>query len=117
MLQARGSSLKVENAGVSGDTAEGMLRRLSSAVPEDTKIVILQLGAGNDLSRGHSRAEYETSMAKIVQQLRGRGIRVINAHPFVSAAQAAGLVQQDHIHLNADGHRRVATRLLASLLD
>jgi lysophospholipase L1-like esterase len=45
MLQARGSGLRVTNAGVYGDTTGGMLSRLSSAVPDGTKIVIVQFGA------------------------------------------------------------------------
>jgi acyl-CoA thioesterase-1 len=117
MLKEHGSTLRVTNAGVSGDTAEGMLRRLSSAVPEGTKTVILQLGAGNDLQRGYSRAEYQSSMKKIAQELRSRGIRTIDAHPLVNAARGSGLVQADHIHLDAAGHRRVATQLLDSLRD
>ena len=54
MLQARGSGLRVTNAGVSGDTTGGMLARLSSDVPEGTRIVILQFG-GNDFRRNNSQ--------------------------------------------------------------
>ena len=48
ILRARGRPMTVRNAGISGDTTGGMLARLSSAVPEGTKIVILQI-AGNDM--------------------------------------------------------------------
>src|SRR4029079_9292929 len=47
MLQARGSTLRVTNEGVSGDTTGEMLARLASAVPDGTKIVILQFGTND----------------------------------------------------------------------
>src|ERR1700704_1124642 len=104
MLQARGSSLRVTNAGVSGDTTGGMLARLSSAVPDGTKIVILQFG-GND--RGKTSLEmHQANIASIQQQLRKRGIRIVQADGLVRSAWAAGLVQPDHIHLTAEGCRR-----------
>src|SRR5437762_13228943 len=45
MLAAKGRNVRVTNAGISGDTNAGMLARLDSAVPEGTKIVLLdQIG-------------------------------------------------------------------------
>ena len=47
MLAAKGRNVHVTNAGISGDTNAGMLARLDSAVPEGTKIVLLdQYGGG-----------------------------------------------------------------------
>jgi acyl-CoA thioesterase-1 len=114
MLQARGSSLRVTNAGVSGDTTGGMLARLSRVVPDGTKIVILQFG-GNDLRRNISPAARQANIASIQQELRKRGIRMVQADGLVRSAQAAGLVQPDHIHLTAEGYRRVAAQLLPSI--
>jgi acyl-CoA thioesterase I len=114
MLQARGSSLRVTNAGVYGDTTSGMLARLSSAVPEGTKIVILQFG-GNDFRQGNPPVARQANIASIQQQLRNRGIRIIQADGLVRSAWAAGLVQPDHIHLTAEGYRRVAAQLLPSI--
>jgi acyl-CoA thioesterase-1 len=113
MLQARGSGLRVTNAGVFGDTTDGMLARLSNAVPDGTKIVILQFG-GND--RGKiSLATRQANIATIQQQLRKRGIRIVQADGLVRSAWAAGLVQPDHVHLTAEGYRRVAAQLLPSI--
>jgi acyl-CoA thioesterase-1 len=114
MLQARGSGLRVTNAGVYGDTTGGMLARLSSAVPDGTKIVILQFG-GNDFRRNTSPAMRQANIASIQQQLRKRGIRLVQADGLVQSAWAAGLVQADHIHLTAEGYRRVAAQLLPSI--
>ena len=113
MLRARGSGLRVTNAGVSGDTTDGMVARLSSAVPDGTKIVILQFG-GND--RGKiSLAMRQANIANIQQQLRKRGIRIVQADGLVLSARAAGLVQPDQVHLTAEGYRRVAVQLLPSI--
>jgi acyl-CoA thioesterase I len=40
ILRARGSGVHVVNAGINGDTTEGMLRRLDQAVPKGTSAVI-----------------------------------------------------------------------------
>lgn len=51
MLRVRGVDVTIINAGIAGDTTEHMIARLGTAVPRNTKIVILQQG-GNDLRRG-----------------------------------------------------------------
>jgi len=114
MLQARGSSLRVTNAGINGDTTGGMLARLSSAVPEGTKIVILQFG-GNDFRRNAPPEMRQANIASIQQELRKRGIRMVQADGLVRSARAAGLVQPDGVHLTAEGYRRVAAQLLPSI--
>ena len=48
LLRKKGIAANVINAGVNGDVTAGMLRRIDSAVPKGTDIVILQPG-GNDL--------------------------------------------------------------------
>src|SRR5205814_2777634 len=60
ILRARGRPMSVGNAGISGDTTGGMLARLSRAVPEGNKIVILQIG-GNDAMRGMSFANEQVN--------------------------------------------------------
>nr|WP_233026462.1 GDSL-type esterase/lipase family protein [Rhodopseudomonas boonkerdii] len=114
ILQAKGSRTTVSNAGVSGDTTAGMLSRLSSAVPEGTKVVILQFG-GNDNRRGISPAQRQANIASIQQQLRARGIKTIQADGYVKAALQSGMAQSDHIHLSVAGHQRVAAQLASSV--
>jgi acyl-CoA thioesterase-1 len=115
MLEAKGSRMRVANAGISGDTTTGMLARLSSEVPEGTKIVILQFGT-NDLRRGnYDPAVRQANMANIEQQLRARGIRIVHADNFVWGALRAGLKQSDGTHLTVEGHRKVAAQLLPSI--
>ncbi|WP_347337183.1 GDSL-type esterase/lipase family protein [Bradyrhizobium lablabi] len=42
ILRAKGANVRVVNAGINGDTTEGMLRRLDQVVPKGTSAVILQ---------------------------------------------------------------------------
>jgi acyl-CoA thioesterase I len=114
MLRAKGRPMSVSNAGISGDTTGGMLARLSSAVPQGTRIVILQI-AGNDAMKGMSPANAAANRAEIRRQLHARGIRTIEADGLVQSALRSGLRQADGVHMTAEGHRRVAQQLAASI--
>jgi acyl-CoA thioesterase I len=114
ILRAKGRPMSVSNAGVSGDTTAGMLARLSSAVPPGTKIVILQI-AGNDALKGMSAAAAAANRAEIRRQLHARGIRTVEADGYVLSARRSGLRQPDGIHMTAEGQRRVAEQLAASI--
>jgi acyl-CoA thioesterase-1 len=114
ILRAKGRPMSVSNAGVSGDTTGGMLARLSGAVPPGTSIVILQI-AGNDAMKGMSAAAAAANRAEIRRQLHARGIRTIEADGYVQSAVRSGLRQPDGIHMTAEGHRRVAQQLAASI--
>jgi acyl-CoA thioesterase-1 len=112
ILRARGRPMSVSNAGVSGDTTGGMLSRLSSAVPQGTRIVILQI-AGNDAMKGMSPVNAAANRAEIRRELHARGIRTIEADGYVQSAVRSGLRQADGIHMTAEGHRRVAQQIAA----
>jgi acyl-CoA thioesterase-1 len=114
ILRAKSRPMSVSAAGVSGDTTGGMLARLLGAVPAGTKIVILQI-AGNDAMKGMSATAAAANRAEIRRQLHARGIRTIEADGYVMAALRSGLRQADGIHMTAEGHRRVAEQLAASI--
>lgn len=114
ILRAKGRPMSVSAAGVSGDTTGGMLARLASAVPPGTRIVILQI-AGNDAMKGMSPVAAAANRAEIRRQLHARGIRTIEADGYVMSALRSGLRQADGIHMTAEGHRRVAEQLAASI--
>jgi acyl-CoA thioesterase-1 len=114
ILRAKGRPMSVSAAGVSGDTTGGMLARLPGAVPAGTRIVILQI-AGNDAMKGMSATAAAANRAEIRRQLHARGIRTIEADGYVMAALRSGLRQADGIHMTAEGHRRVAEQLAASI--
>jgi acyl-CoA thioesterase-1 len=83
-----------------------MLRRLDSAVPKGTDIVILQPG-GNDLRFGFSKEQRAANIAAMVKRLRARDIRVIVFDPEIPA----DFYQWDHIHFNAAAHAKIAAKL------
>jgi acyl-CoA thioesterase I len=120
MLRARGYDARVINAGVSGDTPQGMLSRLGSAVPEGTRVVILNPG-GNDLrgcrrargGRCATREEHDATVGQIVGHLRSRGISVVMAR-FGGMSQENR--QADARHLTPEAHRAVASRLLPQVV-
>ena len=51
LLRKRGIKANVTNAGIPGDVTAGMLRRLDSAVPAGTNVVILQPGSFVNVER------------------------------------------------------------------
>ena len=77
-LRAKGISVEISNAGVSGDPATGGLARLDWSVPEGTEAVIVELGA-NDTMRGIDPKVTRQALEEIVRRLRGRGIAVLLA--------------------------------------
>jgi acyl-CoA thioesterase-1 len=116
MLRAKGSSAHITNAGVYGDTTGQVLARLSSAVPDGTKVVILGIGAFNDVRTGGTVAVARANIATVKKQLAGRGIKVVDALGIMmSVGHQPGMLQADHVHLTTEGHRRVAMQLAGSV--
>jgi acyl-CoA thioesterase-1 len=77
-LDTEGYEFEVVNAGVSGDTSAGGLRRLDWALEGDTRILIIALGA-NDGLRGLSVADMKQNLSRIIERAKGKGIVVILA--------------------------------------
>lgn len=80
LIQARldmeGYSYEVVNAGVSGDTSAGGLRRLEWALEGDVDVLVVELGA-NDGLRGLPVAQMKQNLDQIVARAKERGIAVI----------------------------------------
>ena len=111
LLRKQGIDANVTNSGVLLDRTSGMLRRLDSAVPEGTDIVILQPG-GNDLRFFGTKEERTANIAAMVNRLSARGIRVIVYDPEPIPPDA---YQWDRIHFNAEAHAKIAARLAAQI--
>ncbi len=77
-LTQLGHDVKIDNAGVSGDTASAGLARLDWAVPDGTQGVILELGA-NDALRGIDPSVTEKALDEILTKLGQRDIQVLLA--------------------------------------
>lgn len=110
LLQARGLSVRVVNAGISGHTTGQMLARLETSVPEGTRVVLLQPGS-NDKRKGFSDAERERNIEMIQEKLIARGVRVIRVAAAFERARP-GNVQADSTHFTTAGHEIVARHLV-----
>ena len=77
-LTTRGYRYEVINAGVSGETTAGGLRRLPWILKSSPDIVILELG-GNDGLRGLSLSETRSNLEVIIRGLSKAKVRVVLA--------------------------------------
>jgi acyl-CoA thioesterase I len=78
VLEARGRKIVIENAGVSGDTAQAGLDRLDWSIGDGVDGVIVELGA-NDALRGLDPAQTRTALDAIIMRLKARRIPVMLA--------------------------------------
>jgi acyl-CoA thioesterase-1 len=78
ILRREGYRYRVVNAGVSGDTTAGGLRRVDWVLRARPVVAIVALGA-NDGLRGLSVAEMRANLERIVRRLQESGARVLVA--------------------------------------
>ena len=126
MLRADGFNVQVINAGVDGDTTNGMLLRMDSVVPPGTKVTIVQPGGNDFQSRKHglSVEQHLANIEAIVSRLRAQRIQVVLCGDSDAVAALArrydaislSCYDRSHLvdgqHLDPAGHRIVAGRLL-----
>jgi acyl-CoA thioesterase-1 len=77
-LDDDGYEYEIVNAGVSGDTTAGGLRRLDWALEGDVRILVVALG-GNDALRGLSIDDMRRNLETIIERARSRGVKVLLA--------------------------------------
>jgi acyl-CoA thioesterase-1 len=111
LLREKGFDVAVLNAGINGDTTDRMLGRLDHAVPEGTRIVILQPG-GNDRRKGYEPLRAD-NIREIERRLAARNVRVVMLE---NAAFGRFPHQNDGEHLTADGYRQLAEHLLPEVV-
>jgi acyl-CoA thioesterase-1 len=75
-IDREGLGFEVVNAGVSGDTSAGGLRRLDWALDGDVRVLVVELG-GNDGLRGLPPEELKKNLTAIVQAARERHLAVL----------------------------------------
>jgi acyl-CoA thioesterase-1 len=75
-LKAAGFDYQVINAGVSGDTSAGGLRRLDWSLQGDVRVLIVALGA-NDGLRGLPPSELQSNLDTIASTAQKRHVRVL----------------------------------------
>lgn len=94
-ITAAGLPFTIVNAGVSGDTTAGGLRRLDWTLSRPTAVLIVALG-GNDGLRGISPKQTEENLTGIVQRARAKfpAIKVIVAGMEMPANMGPDFVAQ-----------------------
>jgi acyl-CoA thioesterase I len=112
LLNAQGCRIRVQNAGVAGDTTSGMLRRLPASLAKDTKVLILQPG-GNDARRGDG-ANTQDNIARIQSYAKERNVTVIMLDRLGSIAGSYRL--PDGQHYSAEGHAAFAAYLAPQVM-
>jgi acyl-CoA thioesterase-1 len=75
-LEARGRRIVIQNAGVSGDTAQAGLDRLDWSIGDGVDGVIVELGA-NDALRGLDPSQTKAALDAILTRLKQRGLPVL----------------------------------------
>lgn len=75
-LDAEGYRYDVVNAGVSGDTSAGGLRRLAWSLDGDVRVLVVALGA-NDGMRGLSPDEMRKNLSAILERAQAQGVTII----------------------------------------
>ncbi|MEO8352840.1 MAG: arylesterase [Chthoniobacteraceae bacterium] len=102
----------VVNAGVSGDTTAGGLRRVNWALANGADVLIVALG-GNDGLRGISPDQTAKNLRGIVEKARGKspGIEVI-----LTGMQMPGNMGQDYVEKFRDLFPAVAKETKARLI-
>jgi acyl-CoA thioesterase-1 len=113
MLRAKGYDAHVVNAGVNGDTTEGMAARLDSAVPAGTKLVLINPANKND-SKAGARAQQASAVAQMRSRLASRGIKAIVLPSFVSMVGSQHHIDSEHF--DAEAYKMIAARLLPQVV-
>jgi acyl-CoA thioesterase I len=70
-LDSAGYALRVVNAGISGETSAGGLRRIEWSLQQPVRVLVLELGA-NDGLRGLSVPAMRDNLTKIIERTRKR---------------------------------------------
>jgi acyl-CoA thioesterase-1 len=75
-IKDRGLNWVVTNAGISGDTTAGGLRRVDALLGNDVGVIVLELGVNDGIDRV-ALATIEQNLSSIIEKARGRGIDVL----------------------------------------
>ena len=94
-LDADGFAYEVVNAGVTGDTSAGGVRRIDWALEGEVKMVILELGA-NDILRGQPVDEMKKNLAGIIERAKAHGATVLLAG--MEAPTNSGIEYRKAVH-------------------
>ena len=138
------TGLEVINAGISGETTTGGLKRFESELDKHVPDMIILMEGGNDILRNHSQTTTKQNLSKMIEIAQSRQIPIIlmgvpekklfsDSAPFYQElAEEYALVydgeslsnllrkpkfKSDPIHLNSAGYQELASRIYLLLKD
>lgn len=104
-LAARGVPFRLINAGVSGDTTAGGVRRVDWLLKQKPDVVVVELGA-NDAMRGVAPAEIEKNLRAILEKISAAGAEALLLGMRIPPSYGA-----DHSEAFAAAYQRIADDL------
>jgi acyl-CoA thioesterase-1 len=114
-LRREGYDYRVVNAGVSGDTTAGGLRRVDWVLRAKPDVVVVALGA-NDGLRGQPPAAMRDNLAAIIARLRASGAQVLLAG-MLMPPNYGGEYTREFAAVYPEVARRTRVPLMPFLLD
>jgi acyl-CoA thioesterase I len=94
-LEADGYEYEVVNAGISGDTSAGGVRRIDWSLEGNVKIVIVELG-GNDILRLQPVEDLKKNLGTIIEKAKAKGALVLLAG--MEAPTNSGVAYRKAVH-------------------
>ena len=127
LLRAKGYNVAVTNAGMFNDTAVTGAARVGSAVPNGTKLCIVEFGVNEARGFVGNVADVQGGLQAIMSNLRSRGIKTIFISRFGTRSPGGptisfGGVMNQHRgsdkkgHPDAEGHAIAAQKLLPMVM-
>lgn len=135
LLRADGFDVSVANQGVNADTVTDELRRIESAIPPNTRVVLFQPGTNDCARRSRiSESDFTAVLDRTMAWMQAKHLQVIvlNSNCYHDATQTliakygfvdygnalqGGLAEfkSDGQHLTPEGYQKLATLLLPSI--
>lgn len=92
------SGWQVTNKGVSGDTSEGVLKRLDGVIEQNPALILLGIG-GNDVLQRVAPATTKANISQIVDKIKAKNIPlVLIAEPYFSTSALLGVASDNPIY-------------------
>jgi acyl-CoA thioesterase-1 len=111
-IDADGLDFRVVNAGVSGDTSAGGLRRIDWLLRQPVAVLVLALG-GNDMLRGHDLGALRENLRGIIAETRARHP---DAHVVIAGMRAPTNLGRDYVNRFEATFRELARETGATLI-
>jgi acyl-CoA thioesterase-1 len=116
MLRAKGYDVSLSVRAQRGATSAQIAAQAAS-IPSGTRVVVYDVGGGNDRDQGVSATGAAANRAQIEASIRAAGAKpVFVSYPSILGAQTANSVAwiagDPHHHITAQSHQRVAAAIL-----